>query len=51
MVRHKIDPGVTTEQEKGDAAHYEYIIRKPYHSSSRQNIYHQLNVFIDDIIT
>ncbi len=46
-----MDPGATTGQEKGDAAYHEYIICKPYHSSSRQNIYDQLNVFMDDIIT
>jgi hypothetical protein len=34
MVRHKMDPGTTIEQEEGNDTYYEYIICKSYHSSS-----------------
>ena len=36
MVRHKMDPGTTIEQEEGDDAYNEYINSKPYDSSSRK---------------
>ena len=36
MVRHKMDPETTIEQEEKDDAYYEYIICKSYHSSRRK---------------
>jgi len=50
MIRHRMDPGKIIEQKEGNDAYYENIICKSYHSRSRKNIYHRLNVFIDDTI-
>ncbi len=50
MVRHKMNPGTTMEQDERDDGYCEYIISKSYYSSSRKKIYHRFNVFIDDII-
>ncbi len=51
MVRHKMHPGTTIEQDERDDGYCEYIISKSYYSSSRKKKYYRFNVFTDDIIT